>query len=257
MKTELKKGVDIGGKQINLLESLTEKFTHRWMLLWLGTGELGPADGSQITDLLKYGFQKHPTFETDFNIFCPQAVQGYGESDALIQDHMLRTYGEDIEIFTAGHSLGGRNVMELSYGYNGIKPVKQIVGYMPIAGEMSWPLPTNWCDADDKPTMCFAGSNDLGGTSGGIWYGQSQKYADAMNSCPTRKNMVQVKIIPGYNHTSIMDYVFDDNKDSEAYKFIMSCWSPEVVDVPGTCIMRGNDVVFIADNGQERILNTI
>lgn len=252
MKIEFKKSVDLGGKTINLLEAIAEVKTKRWLLMFLGTGELGPADGSQILDLDNYGYQKFPAFETEFNILCPQAVRGYGELDPYIQDYMLRTYGQDIEIVICGHSLGARNTMEYSYGYNGIKSVPQVKGFMPVAGEMSWPLPTDWCVVPDVPIMGFAGDKD-----GAIFYGQTQKYIDAVNTCTTRTNKAVARIIPGQDHTSIMKYVFEPSRDAEGYKFIMSCFSPEVQEIPGRIVLRTDGVFAKFDDGTERQLSTV
>lgn len=246
MKLEFKKAVDIGGKTINLLETLTTVKTRRWLLMYLGTGQLGPEDGSQILELDDYGYQKYPTFETEFNILCPQAVRGYSESDPYIQDYMLRTYGSDIEIVICGHSLGARNVMEYSYGYNGIKAVPQVKGFMPVAGEMSWPLPSDWCVVPDVPIMGFAGDKD-----GAIFYGQTQKYIDAVNSCTTRTNKAVARIIPGLDHTGIMKYVFEPSREAEGYKFIMSCFSPETQEIPGEVIKQGTRIFIKFTDGTE------
>jgi hypothetical protein len=252
MTLTFKKSVDIGGRTINLLETTTAVKTKRWLLMYLGTGELGPADGSQILDLDNYGYQKFPSFETDFNIFCPQAVRGYSESDALIQDYMKRTYGQDIEIVMCGHSLGARNVMEFSYGYNGIKADPCVKGFMPVAGEMSWPLPTDWCVVPDVPIMGFSGDKDTA-----IFYGQTQKYIDAVNSCTTRKNKAVARIIPGLNHGSIMDYVFRPDKTAEGYQFIMSCFSIETLEIPGRIVLRAGNVFAKFDDGTERQISTV
>lgn len=251
MKANFQKALDIGAPQpINALTYITDPSLKRWVLMWLGTGELGPADGSQIMDLDNYGYQKYPSFEPEFNIFVPQAVRGYIESDAYVQQYLVKTYGEDIEIFTCGHSLGARNVMELSYGYNGIKAVPQVVGFMPVAGEMSWPLPTDWCTAVDKPIIAFAGDKDTA-----IWCGQSQKYVDAINSCPTRKHKAVCRIIPGKGHTDIMDYVFAPDRNAEGYKFIMSCFSPQQKENTGTvCYLDGKVVVKFIDGTTKELL---
>lgn len=252
MKLEFKKAVDIGGKTINLLETLTTVKTRRWLLMFLGTGQLGPPDASQILELDDYGYQKFPTFETEFNILCPQAVRGYGELDPYIQDYMLRTYGQDIEIVITGHSLGARNTMEYSYGYNGIKSVPQVKGFMPVAGEMSWPLPTDWCVVPDVPIMGFAGDKD-----GAIFYGQTQKYIDAVNSCTTRTNKAVARIIPGQDHTSIMKYVFEPNREAEGYKFIMSCFTPEVKENTGRITLQDGKVIATFEDGTIKELTTV
>jgi hypothetical protein len=237
MTLNYKKSLDIGGRTINALEVLSNYKTNRWLLMFLGTGQLGPADASQILELDDYGYQKFPTFETEFNILCPQAVRGYSELDPYIQDYMLRTYGQDIEIVMIGHSLGARNVMEYSYSYNGIKPVPQVKGFIPVAGEMSWPLPVDWCIVPDVPIVGFAGDKD-----GAIFYGQTQKYIDNVNSCATRANKAVARIIPGQDHTSIMKYVFEPSREAEGYKTIMSCFTPEQKEIPGT--------IFLNENGE-------
>lgn len=251
MKYEFKKSVDIGGKTINLLEGKTDVATKLWLLMFLGTGQLGPADGSQILDLDDYGYQKNPTFETEFNILCPQAVKGYGpEVDPYIQDYMVRAYGEDIEIVIPGHSLGARNVMEYSYSYNGIKPVKQVVGFMPVAGAMSWPLPEDWCIIPDVPIMVFHGDKDTA-----IGYTQSEKYVTAVNSC-SRKNKAVFRLMPGLDHTSIMKYVFEPSREAEGYKFIMSCFNQKK-SIPGRLVMEDGKVFALFENGEVKEIPTV
>lgn len=253
MKYEFKKSVDIGGKTINLLEGRTDIPTKRWLLIFLGWSQKGPADGSQILDLDDYGYQKYPTFETEFNIMCPQAVNTYNESDPFIQQYMVRTYGEDIQIFMAGHSFGARNIMEFVNGYGGNLPIKQVVGFMPVAGEMSYPLPVDPCTCADKPIFAYHGEND-----GAIGTVQSKKFVDLVNSCPTRVNKAVLRIVPGQDHTSIMKYVFAPGRDAEGYKTIMSCFSPEIKeDIPGRLVLRDGKPFAIFENGTEQQLSTV
>lgn len=253
MKYTFKKSEPIAaGKTINLLEGLTDVKTNRLLLMFLGTGELGPPDGSQIGDLDNYGYQKFPTFETEFNILVPQAWKGYGpEVDPYIQDYILRTYGEDVEIVMIGHSLGARNVMEYTYSYQGIKPVKQVVGFIPIAGEMSWPLPTDWCIVPEKNIVCFAGDKDTA-----VGCVQSQKFVDAVNSCVTRKNKAVARIIPGKDHSSIMSYFFDPDRNAEGYRTIMSCFTAKTQEIPGRLVLINGKVLAKFDDGTVRELTT-
>ena len=246
MKYEFKKSVDIGGKVINLLEGKTEVPTKCWLLIFLGWGQKGPADGSQISDLDDFGYQKFPLFETEFNIMCPQAVETYNESDPFIQQYMLRTYGEDIQIFMAGHSFGGRNIMEYVNGYGGNLPVKQVVGFMPIAGEMSYPLPVDPCTCADRPIFAYHGENDYT-----IRPVQSKKLVDLVNSCPTRVHKAELRVIPGVDHTGIMKYVFEPSRDAEGYKTIMSCFSPETQEIPGQVLKEGTRIFIRFTDGTE------
>jgi hypothetical protein len=251
MKLEFKRSVDIGGKTINLLETTTAVKTKRWLLMFLGWGQKGPADGSQILDLDDYGYQKFPLFETEFNIMCPQAVETFNESDPFIQQYMIRTYGEDIQIFMAGHSFGGRNVMEYINGYGGNLPVKQVVGFMPIAGEMSYPLPVDPCTCADKPIFAYHGQND--GVIGTV---QSKKLVDLVNSCPTRVHKAELRIVPGQDHTSIMKYVFEPSREAEGYKTIMSCFAPEQKEIPGKIVLINGEIRAIFDDGTTKVIES-
>lgn len=252
MKYEFKKAVDIGGRVINLLEGKTEIPTKRWLLMFLGWGQKGPADGSEIFDLDDYGYQKFPWFETEFNILAPQAVETYNESDPYIQDYMLRTYGEDIQIFMAGHSFGARNIMEYVNGYGGNLPVKQVVGFMPVAGEMSYPLPVDPCTCADKPIFAYHGQNDKA-----IGTVQSSKFVELVNKCPSRAHKAELRIVPGMGHTDIMKYVFEPSRDAEGYKTIMSCFAPEALEIPGRIILRTDGVFVKFDDGTEQQLSTV
>lgn len=255
MKYTFKKTEPIApGRNINLLEGLTDVKTNRLLLMFLGTGELGPTDGSQIMDLDNYGYQKFPSFETEFNILVPQAAKGYSpEVDPYIQDYILRTYGEDVEIVMVGHSLGAQNVIEYTYSYQGIKPIKQIVGFIPIAGQMSWPLPLNWCDAVDKPIVAVTGDSD-----GAIWCGQSKKFVDAINSCTTRHNKAVYRLVQGKDHTSIMSWFFQPDRNAEGYQTIMGMFSKEQpIDIPGEVVLRNGIPTIIFEDGTIKQINTI
>lgn len=251
MKYTFKKSEEIApGRKINLLEGLTDVPTKRWILMFLGTGELGPSDGSEIMDLDNYGYQKFPTFETEFNILVPQAARGYSpEVDPYIQDYMLKKYGEDIEIVMIGHSLGAQNVIEYTYSYQGIRPVKQVVGFIPIAGQMSWPLPLNWCSATTRPIVAVTGENDKA-----IYPGQSSKFVDAINSCPDRITKAILRVVPGKGHTDIMSWFFQPDRNAEGYQTIMEMFSKEEQDVPGKIVLRNGQVIGIFGDGLEKII---
>jgi len=212
------------GYPFNSLEVKPIKATKRWLLQFLGTGELGPADASQIGDLDNYGYQRNLGFETDFNIFVPQAVVGYSEFESTILPWMVKTYGEDIEIVITGHSLGARQTMEYVNKYRGLAIVPQVKGFMPVAGEMSGPYQADPCANVDLPTLAVHGANDT--TIGPI---QSKKFVDLLNACPTRKYKAVLDIVPGATHTSVMSEVFKYDRTSKYYQFILSCFSPEKV----------------------------
>lgn len=213
------------GYPFNALEVKPEKPTNKWLLMFYGTGQLGPADGSQIGEMDDSGFQRNLGFETEFNILSPQAVGGYSEFEFTILPWMVKTYGPDIEIVLTGHSLGARQVMEFVNRYRGLDIIPQVKGFMPIAGEMSGPyaLP---CASVDLPTLAVHGDKD---TSIGMI--QSKKFVDLLNKCPERKFKAELDIVLGANHGSVLGVVFAFNKETKYYRFIMSCFSGDVPTV--------------------------
>ena len=129
---------NVGGKSVNMVEFKTSQASKKWLLMFFGSGERGPADGSQIRDMYNYGYQKTGAsikFEPEFNILCPQAVASYSEFDAEIFNWMFKRYGQDIEIVITGHSLGGREVMDLINRYRGKSLPVQVVGFVSVAGD--------------------------------------------------------------------------------------------------------------------------
>lgn len=261
MKYTLKHNVKIGPREVDLLEGLTDTPCKKWLLMFFGTGGLGPTDGSQINDMYSGGYQKYPLFETEFNILAPQANKSYNEFDPYIEQWMKDTYGQDIEIVLTGHSLGSRNVMEYVNGYNGVKAGGNVVGAVAIAGEMSYPLPVDPCTCVDIPVFAFHGDQD-GPTPEFprrccISPVQSAKFVNLLNSCPTRKNKAVLRIIPGADHGSIMKYVFEPSRDAEGYKTIMSCFAPEALEIPGRLVLRDGKPFAIFENGTEQQLSTV
>jgi hypothetical protein len=201
------------GYLANMLEVTPIKPTKRWLLMFLGTGELGPADGSQIGELDNYGYQR--------NILVPQAVTSYGEFEFKIINDMISRYGEDIEIVLTGHSLGARQVIEYITKYQGNTVPPQVKGFMPIAGAISGSTPI-WSNCYDLPVMGVHGDKDTS-----ISYYQTKKLIDGLNTWVDRKNKAIFKLVPGCTHGSIMSEVFKYDKQSEYYQFIMNCFSPE------------------------------
>jgi dienelactone hydrolase len=210
------------GYPFNALEARPVKATNKWLLMFFGTGELGPADAREISDLDNAGYQKNLGFETEFNILAPQATRekGYAEFEHTVLPWMISTYGTDIEIFITGHSLGGRQVMEYVNKYRGLEIVKQVVGFMPIAGEMSGPYPEDPCTCVDLPVMAVHGGLDT--TINKV---QSEKFANLLNKCVSRQNKAILDIVPGANHGSVLNTVFQYDKNSKYYQFIMSCFT--------------------------------
>jgi hypothetical protein len=239
------------GYPFNALEVKPNKATKKWLLMFLGSGELGPEDASQIGDLDNYGYQRNLGFETDFNILVPQAVKGYNEFEFTILPWMVKTYGEDIEIVLTGHSLGARQVMEYVNRYRGLDIVPQVKGFMPVAGEMSGPYPTDPCTCVDLPILAVHGDKDSA-----INKVQSEKFVKLVNSCATRKHKALLKIVPGASHGSVMSEVFKYDRTSEYYQFIMSCWSKEKEPVKCEAILdEANGIAtFFLPEGEKTFL---
>lgn len=207
----------------NGLEVRPDKPTKKWLLMYGGTGWLGPGDGAEISDLDNDGYQKNLGFETEFNILAPQATRekGYAEFEHTILPWMVTTYGTDIEIVITGHSLGARQTMEYIERYRGLAIVPQVRGFMPIAGELSGPYPLP-CDCVDLPILAVHGALDT--TIGPI---QSRKLVELVNKCTTRRHTAELDIVAGANHGSVLGVVFRYDRTSKYYQFIMSCFSKD------------------------------
>lgn len=239
----------VGNRLVDMMEFTTEKPCKRWLLMFLGTGQLGPADASQLHEMDDYGYQRNLSFECDFNILAPQAQHGYSEFEFTILHWMLATYGNDIEIFLTGHSLGARQVMEYINRYRGLDVVPQVVGAMPVAGEMSGPYPTDPCTCVDIPVMAVHGDKDSA-----ISYYQSKKFVDLLVKCVNRENTPILKIVPGASHSGVMSEVFKFDKESEYYRFIMSCWSKEEyhpIECPATLDEKNQMATFHTEQGDK------
>jgi hypothetical protein len=224
MKTRNIIDANVGGRPVDMVEFTYETADpKKWLLMFFGTGELGPADGSQLHEMDNYGYQKTPSFNPEWNILAPQAQRGYIEFDAAIIDWMKSQYGDDIQIVIAGHSLGAREVMDLVNHYRGIdKLPDNVVGFISVAGEMSGPYPDP-AYAEDIPGFVFHGRSDTA-----ISYWQSIKFVDSFNkvlAAGIRNNKPVLRIIDGYGHTSIMAYVFMPSRDAEGYKSIKSLFT--------------------------------
>jgi pimeloyl-ACP methyl ester carboxylesterase len=244
MNIELKHNQLIGGRSVDLLKYTTIKPTNKWMWFLPGTGELGPADGSQIGDMLKYGYQRFPGFETEFNVLAAQANTSYSEFDQTILPWMENELGAD-QILIVGHSLGARKVIELVTKYKGRKVTDKVVGFVPIAGAISGSTPI-WSDCYDLPVTAFHGEldNDIG------WV-QSDKFIKGLNSYTERKHKAVFRKIPAYNHTSIMNYVFTPSVEHEGYKTFrgMFNWSSAVVDCQAQLDETNLKATFFLPNG--------
>jgi len=219
MKTRNIIDANVGGRPVDMFESRTESSSNKWLLMFFGTGELGPSDGSQLHEMDNYGYQKTSSFETEWNVLAPQAQKTYDEFDLSIFDWMIEQYGNDIEIVIIGHSLGGREVMDLVNAYRGNKLPKQVVGAIAVAGEMSGPYPLP-DESYDLPCVAFHGKSDTT-----ISYWQSIKWVNHLNKKASRVHKAQLRIIDGYGHTSIMTYVFQPSRDAEGYRTIRAMYS--------------------------------
>jgi hypothetical protein len=254
MKTRNIIDANVGGRPVDMVEFTYETADpKKWLLMFFGTGELGPADGSQLHEMDNYGYQKTPSFNPEWNILAPQAQKGYIEFDAAIIDWMKYQYGDDIQIVIAGHSLGAREVMDLVNHYRGIdKLPDNVVGFISVAGEMSGPYPDP-AYAEDIPGFVFHGRSDTA-----ISYWQSIKFVDSFKSILSRgerKNAPVLRIIDGQGHTSIMTYVYQPSREAEGYKAIKSLFRwDEYKPIECTAILdeRNLEATFTLPTGESK-----
>lgn len=244
MKSEFLDNQRIGTRDVDLLR-VTGKQTDRCMLFYHGTGQLGPIDGSQIQELDDYGYQKFASiFECDFDIVAPQAYKSYSEFDEGIIEY-LTSLGYN-QIFMAGFSLGAQEVIKWIMKYDGRDTKGKVVGFLPVAGIMSWPLLVNPCDAVEAPVMAVHGDADTA-----IGWAQSDSMIKFLKRCTTRKSPVVLRLVPGLGHTQTANWAFTPDKNHEVYKFIMSCFSPETQEIPGQVLKEGTRIFVKFTDGTE------
>jgi predicted esterase len=250
MKTEFLHDQMIGTRPVDLLK-VTGKPTSNCMLFFHGTGQLGPSDGSQIEELDDYGYQKFASiFECDFDIIAPQAQKSYSEFDENIIDYLI-SLGYS-KIFIAGFSLGGQETMGWIMKYNKRDGKGKIVGFLPVAGQMLWPLIENACEAVDMPVMAVHGDSDTA-----IGWTQSSNLIKLLKSCPTRKSPAVLRLVPGLGHTQTANWAFTPDKNHEVYKFIMSCFTPKIKEILGRLVLEDGKVIVKFDNGTSEELMTM
>lgn len=248
MKIEFLQDQKVGSHLVDLLKGTASVPTNRWLLTYGGTGELGPPDGSQIMDMDNYFYQKYPYFDPDFNILSPQAYKSYGEFDENIIDYLVSLGAEQIVI--VGFSLGAQEVINWIMKYNGRDTKGKVVGFVPVAGQRSWPLLTDVCQAVDVPVMAIASDKDTA-----IGCVQSFNTVEFLNSCPTRKNKAIYRMVPGLSHTETAVWAFTPDKNHEVYKFIMSCFAPEVKENVGRIVLLDDGTVqAIFQDGSTRTI---
>jgi hypothetical protein len=246
MKNTFKHNVMVGKRSVDLLECLTNVKSKMFELILLGTGELGPADGSQIDDLDNYGYARFPTFEPEWNQIVPQANKGYSEFEHYILPWMAETYGEDIQILISGHSLGAQQAIEYITGYKGLKVTPQVVGFMPVAGRVSGPTP-DWHKAVDLPVRAISGDND-----NAIKYYNSENLVKALNAVPGKHKAEFVKL-PGVSHGGAMHWAFtpDRNHDSYKWKKNLFNWDRQTIECPATLDERNLKATFHLPEGDK------
>lgn len=254
MKTRNIIDANVGGRPVDMVEFTYETSDpKKWLLMFFGTGELGPADGSQLHEMDNYGYQKTPSFNPEWNILAPQAQKTYSEFDFAIFDWMKAQYGDDIQIVIVGHSLGARRVMDLVNHYGGTdKLPENVVGFISVAGEMSGAYPDP-AQAEDIPGYVFHGRLD---TAISFW--QSIKFVDSFKTpvlCGQRKNMPVLRIIDGQGHINIMTYVYMPSREAEGYQAIRSLFKwDDYTPIECTAILdeRNLKAVFLLPDGTKR-----
>ena len=107
MKITERKGVSVLGVVTNYIEILSTTPTKNWVIFLHGAGEVGPADGSNLQEVLKHGWPKHARngFDFPFNIICPQAVVNHTTIVKVLPAWLRIKY--DAIVFQTGLSMGG------------------------------------------------------------------------------------------------------------------------------------------------------
>lgn len=149
-----------GGKLTGLVY-LAEPKTDLWVLFLHGIGEVGPADGSQLSKLEINGWPKHIKngLELPFNVLAVQSpVNNYGAISKILIPHVLAFYGAGV-IAQTGLSMGGIGTYNMLW----LDQYQKLCCIVPVCGEPQYRDATgtvNYQSARRIPVMAVHGELD-------------------------------------------------------------------------------------------------
>jgi hypothetical protein len=178
------------GYLVNYIRFESETPTKNELIILHGIGERGPADGSQLPLVLKYGFGKHAQagFKFPFNITCVQVENSYATVRRFLPAYIKLKYKAEVIIVT-GLSMGGYGAFETKlFDYlNLVYAIAPIAGGMNASNAATYPKVKGWVAHGDKDTV--------------VKYTSSKNFVDAYNKLHPDDPM-QYTLYAGIGHNS-------------------------------------------------------
>jgi predicted peptidase len=160
-----------------------------YLIFLHGKGEVGPADGSNLSAVSKLGYTKHATsgFEFPFNIIAPQAVTSFNLIKKFFPGFVKMKYKADTIIVT-GLSMGGIGTFDMKFydDLNLVYAIAPVCGGHPSSNASKFP---------EMPGWAFHGENDTI-----VRYTQSKNFVDAYNN--THTSEFKYTLYPGVGHNA-------------------------------------------------------
>lgn len=220
----LRQQFDYGSNRnyFNLVKYTPANPTTNTLICLHGLGEIGPADGSKIDLVWRYGYPAlaEAGFEFDFNLICPQVAADYYEIDKSFPSYVKHVLGAS-KIGVTGLSLGGRGTYSM-LNYDRHKHIDFIVSVCGAAQV------NDAFTMRDITGLAFHGDKD---TTSGVAYSTDKGFTAAYNNFPGRQGRIEFITIPNYGH-SIWGLCYDPNNQlygQQVYTFVQAEFAKPVV----------------------------
>lgn len=202
-----------------------------WCIWFMGMTEItGPADGSQLGELEKYGpgFHAKNGFDYPFNLIIPQGVKSIGEFMGILLEYLQQEKGcTEGQVFMWGHSRGGREVDNYLSGFQGRKTLGLVKFFIPIAGQYTADAAFTFCGCVDAPVLCVHSKADQA-----IAFIYSEQLVNGLNRCPGRKHIARLEQLGTLNHMETAYWATSTADDNPVYKFILDQLYPVATPQP-------------------------
>ncbi|HTJ52636.1 MAG TPA: hypothetical protein VL443_24440 [Cyclobacteriaceae bacterium] len=171
-----------------------------------GSGEVGPADGSRISLVQKYGIPNLAAngFEFDYNIIAFQVETNYTQLVKCAPQFVMAKFGAE-KIGCTGLSLGGIATDALL-----LKPGASLLNFVaPVCGKVSPPwymsISAYAATFPEIPIQAWHGDKDKT-----VSFTTDKKFIEAYNA--SHIHQVDFRVLPGMGH-NIWDVAYATNSD--------------------------------------------
>lgn len=180
------------GNKTNFRLYEPENGSRNYVIFLHGIGECGPADGSNINEITKYGWPKAAEngFEFPFNIVAPQVISSYSGLKKFLPAYLKIKYKAE-KIVVTGLSMGGYGTYDFKL-FDSIDGLNLIDAIAPVCGAGDIRMLSSFPEMD---AWHFHGTND-----GIVKFATAKKFIDAYNESHVKQ--IKLTAYEGIGHNS-------------------------------------------------------